>query len=150
MRKLLTLLLALGGTAFAVAGCGGGSAHAGAATSTSVTVAHGNAGAYLTDAKGRALYLFVKDKSTKSTCYSACASLWPPLTTHGTPKAGAGVSASLLGTTRRSDGGTEVTYRGHPLYYFAGDSERGQTAGQGLSQFGAKWYLVARNGNAIR
>jgi predicted lipoprotein with Yx(FWY)xxD motif len=60
------------------------------------------------------------------------------------------VSASLLGTTRRSDGGTEVTFKGHPLYYFAGDSQRGQTTGQGLNQFGARWFLVARNGNAIQ
>jgi predicted lipoprotein with Yx(FWY)xxD motif len=150
MRKQFTLLLALGAGVFALAGCGGGSSHPSAATNTSVTVAHGKAGTYLADTKGRALYLFVADKSTKSTCYSACASIWPPLTAHGTPKAGGGASASLLGTTKRNDGGTEVTYKGHPLYYYAGDSRAGQTTGQGLNQFGAKWFLVTPGGNAVQ
>jgi predicted lipoprotein with Yx(FWY)xxD motif len=150
MRKLLTLVLAMGAVAFALAGCGGGSHTGSGAARAAVSISHGKAGTYLTDSEGRALYLFAADKSANSTCYSACATLWPPLTTHGTPRAGAGVSAALLATTRRSDGTREVTYKGHPLYYYAGDSHAGQTTGQGVSQFGAKWYLVAGNGSAIQ
>lgn len=64
-------------------------------------------------------------------------------------KTGPSVAASALGTTRRSDGTTEVTYHGHPLYYYAGDSRPGEVAGQGLNQFGTKWYLLAADGKRI-
>jgi predicted lipoprotein with Yx(FWY)xxD motif len=84
-----------------------------------------------------------------STCYGACAALWPPLTTTGKPHAGAGVSASLLGTTKRSDGKVEVTYNGHPLYYYVADTKRGQTTGQGLNQFGAPWWVLTPTGKEI-
>ena len=76
----------------------------------------------LVDAKGRTLYLFEADKGPMSACGGACASVWPPLMTTGKPTAGPGVTASKLGTTKRSDGATEVTYNGHPLYTYAGDS----------------------------
>ena len=80
-------------------------------------------GTFLVDAKGRALYLWDADHGSKSSCSGACAQAWPPLTTTSTPKAGGKAKASLLGTTKRSDGSREVTYAGHPLYYFAGDSD---------------------------
>ena len=88
-------------------------------------------------------------QGTASTCDGACASAWPPLTTAGQPIAGSGVSASKLGTTERSDGTTEVTYNGHPLYTFAGDSVPGLATGQGSDGFGAKWYVLSAAGNAI-
>jgi predicted lipoprotein with Yx(FWY)xxD motif len=106
-------------------------------------------GTILVDGKGRTLYLFQADKGTASTCDGACASAWPPLTTTGRPVAGPGVSASLLGTTERSDGATEVTYNGHPLYTFSGDSAPGQTTGQGVDGFGAEWYVLSAAGNEI-
>ena len=107
-------------------------------------------GTFLVDAKGRALYLWDADHGSMSTCSGACAQAWPPLTTAGTPKAGGQVKASLLGTTTRSDGSREVTYAGHPLYYFEGDSAPGQTTGQGSDGFGAPWWVVSPAGKAIQ
>jgi predicted lipoprotein with Yx(FWY)xxD motif len=151
--------------ALALAACGGGggggggygassqpaakSAASNAPNTAAITLKHGQLGSYLADAQGRALYLFEADKGTMSTCYSACASVWPPVTTPSTAKAGTGVTSALLGTTKRNNGTAEVTYHGHPLYLYAGDTSPGATNGQGLNQFGAKWYLVAPNGNKI-
>ena len=95
------------------------------------------------------MYLFQKDTSTASTCYSACAAIWPPVTGTGAPQAGTGVVAAKLGTTTRTDGQTEVTYNGHPLYHYAADTRPGQTQGQDLNQFGGTWHLVAPNGTEI-
>ena len=125
-----------------------------APTSTSgsaamVKTANGSLGTFLVDAKGRSLYLWVADKGSTSTCSGGCAQAWPPLTTTGKPQAGSGATASLLGTTQRSDGTLEVTYAGHPLYYFAGDTTPGQTTGQGSEGFGAYWWVVAPSGKAI-
>jgi predicted lipoprotein with Yx(FWY)xxD motif len=117
---------------------------------TAVDVATSKLGKILVDSKGRTLYLFVADTSSSSTCSGACAGAWPPLTTTGKPVAGSGAKASLLGTTKRSDGTLEVTYAGHPLYYYAGDTGSGQTTGQALNQFGAPWYVVAPSGTAIK
>ena len=159
MKRTVTLAVAPIAAAVAIAGCGGGSGRASSSatapkpasgnTGTELTLTQGKAGSYLSDSKGRALYLFEADKGTTSTCYSACASIWPPLTTTGAVKPGVGVSAGLLGTTKRTDGTTEVTYKGHPLYYYAGDSGPGQISGQGLNQFGAKWSLLAATGDKI-
>lgn len=176
-RPALAGVLAAAAAALAVAGCGSSSnpprsssrhtpaasnnpyGVAPATTSTSsssssggttVDLASNKLGKILVDSKGRALYLFVADRSTKSTCYGACAGAWPPLTTTGKPVAGTGVSASLLGTTKRTGGTTEVTYAGHPLYYYAGDTGPGQTTGQGLPQFGAPWWVVGADGKAIK
>lgn len=121
----------------------------GSGSAATVKTANGSLGAYLVDAKGRSLYLWVADKGSTSTCSGDCAKAWPPLTTTGKPQAGAGAQASLLGTTKRSDGTLEVTYAGHPLYYFAGDTAPGQTTGQGSEGFGAYWWAVAPSGKAI-
>src|SRR5262249_21920189 len=83
-----------------------------------------------------------------SACSGACASLWPPVTTGGSPTASGSAKASDLGTITRSDGAKQVTYDGHPLYYYAGDSSSGQTNGQGTDSFGAKWWLVAPGGTS--
>jgi predicted lipoprotein with Yx(FWY)xxD motif len=115
----------------------------------SIKTGSGKPGTFLVDSKGRALYLWEADKGKQSTCSGACAQAWPPLTTKDAPQAGSGVKASLLGTTKRSDGAVEVTYNGHPLYYFAGDSGAGQTNGQGSNAFGAEWYVVSPDGKAI-
>ena len=107
-------------------------------------------GTFLVDAKGRALYLWDADHGRKSTCSGACAQAWPPLTTAGTPKASGAAKASLLGTTTRPDGSREVTYAGHPLYYFEGDTMPGQTTGQGSGSFGSPWWVVSPGGKAIQ
>jgi predicted lipoprotein with Yx(FWY)xxD motif len=106
-------------------------------------------GQTLVDAQGRTLYLFEADEAGKSNCNGACTSAWPPYVSNGTPQAGSGVTGALLGTSIRGDGATQVTYRGHPLYYYAGDNRPGDAAGQGLDQFGAKWYVLASSGNKI-
>jgi predicted lipoprotein with Yx(FWY)xxD motif len=105
-------------------------------------------GQVLVDAKGRTLYLFEADKPDMSNCSGACQSLWPPLTSHVKPQAHGGVLAAKIGTTT-GGGQPQVTYNGHPLYYYAGDQKPGDTTGQGLKQFGAEWYVLAATGNKI-
>ena len=105
-------------------------------------------GTYLADDDGHAVYLFTADGKGQSACHDACAKAWPPMMTSGAPIAGSGVNAAMLATTPRG-GGTQVTYAGRPLYYFAGDKGPGSTAGQGISHFGGEWYLVGPNGKAI-
>ena len=105
-------------------------------------------GKILVDSKGMTLYYFEKDKKggTSSTCSGACASVWPPVTTSGTPKAQNGAQASKLGTIKRSDGSTEVTYNGWPLYTYASDTKPGDAKGNDLKQFGATWYALTPAG----
>ena len=115
-----------------------------------VSTTKSSLGTFLVDANGRALYLWDADHGSMSTCGGECAQDWPPLTTTGSPKATGGVKASLLGTTKRADGTSEVTYAGHPLYTFAGDSQAGQTTGQGSAAFGAPWWIVTPAGKALQ
>jgi len=135
---------------------GGGSAgSAGAATGDAGAAAPSSAKppttkAYLTTTKGLALYLFAPDTDGTSHCYGGCATAWPPVPA-GTRLATAQgkVDDNLLGTTKRTDGSTQLTYAGHPLYRYAGDAEAGQTTGQGLDTGGGLWWLVAPKGAAI-
>lgn len=108
-------------------------------------------GAYVTDANGRALYLFTPDTEGTSTCYETCAEAWPPfLAPEGSPTAeGEELDAGLIGATERRDGASQVTYGGHPLYYFQKDQEAGQTSGQDVHGFGGEWYLVTPEGNKL-
>lgn len=119
------------------------------ATSATVMVRTGPFGPYLTDGQGRSLYRFAADTGSTSTCFGPCAQAWPPQPATGTPSAGPGVTASKLGVTNRSDGVKQVTYAGHPLYRYAGDSAPGQTNGQGLNVNGGLWWLVSPDGNNI-
>jgi predicted lipoprotein with Yx(FWY)xxD motif len=144
--------------ALVAAGCGGNSSSGASppasspgttAAGATVAVKSSKLGGILVDGAGRTLYLFEKDKGTTSSCYGACAGGWPPYTATGAPQAGSGASASLLGTTTRTDGKTEVTYHGHPLYYFAGDRKPGDTNGQGLNAFGAEWYVLSAAGDKL-
>lgn len=152
-------------SALAIAACGSGSsskqataggAPAGSAAPSSnnassgtVDLAKSSLGPILVDSRGRTLYLWQADTGTKSTCTGACASAWPPLATTGKPTAGSGVKSSLLGTTNRANGTEQVTYDGHPLYLFAGDTASGQTNGQGSNGFGAPWYVLSPAGNRL-
>lgn len=106
-------------------------------------------GKVLTDARGHTLYLFEKDKNGMSSCNGACLAYWPAVLTTARPRAGAGVHASLLGRTKRADGRRQVTYAGHPLYRFVGDTKAGQTTGEGLTDFGAAWDAISPNGRPI-
>ena len=102
----------------------------------------GNLGQILVGANGKTVYVFLADKGMTSTCNGSCAQNWPPVTTTGTPHAAGGVSQALLGTTKRADGATQVTYHGHPLYYFIADTGPGMANGEGLNAFGALWEVV--------
>jgi predicted lipoprotein with Yx(FWY)xxD motif len=119
--------------------------------SRGATVASANSalGRILVDARRHTLYLFEKDKHGKSACSGQCAGYWPPLITSGKPHAGAAVKASLLGTTKRSDGRLQVTYNHHPLYTFVKDTKKGQTTGESLDFFGAEWYALSPRGSKV-
>jgi predicted lipoprotein with Yx(FWY)xxD motif len=149
MKHSIRLLTALGAT-MVLAATAAAFAVAGSTTSGArLHIAKTRLGQILVDSKGITLYDFVKDKGKTSVCYGACAALWPPLVTHGKPIAGPGVRASLLGTTKRKDGKLEVTYGGHPLYYFVSDRKPGQTTGQGVNQFGGPWWVLSAAGKEI-
>jgi predicted lipoprotein with Yx(FWY)xxD motif len=106
-------------------------------------------GMILANSSGHTLYLFAKDRNDKSACSGSCANFWPPLLSRSKPTAGAGVNASLLGTTKRSNGSLQVTYNRHPLYAYALDKRAGQTNGEGSLAFGARWYAVSARGTAV-
>jgi predicted lipoprotein with Yx(FWY)xxD motif len=147
-------MLALGAaTAVAFAACsddggsngGDGDAGGGSAAAT-VAVEDSDLGEIVVDPDGTTLYVFLADEGTESTCYDECEDNWPPLTVDGEPVAGEGIDASLLGTTERTDGSTQVTLDGHPLYLFAGDQTADDVNGQGV---GDVWYVVSPSGEAI-
>jgi predicted lipoprotein with Yx(FWY)xxD motif len=143
--------------ALLIAACGGGSGSSStpAATSPSGTALVNSAstdslGSIVVGPSGRTLYVFKKDTGPSSTCSGACAAEWPPLTTTAAKVTSSGeVSATALKAVRRSDGKMQVTFDGHPLYYFAGDGAAGDAKGQGLDTYGAKWYVVAPSGKEI-
>ena len=143
-------LAALLVTAAAIASSGthGQPAAASVAKST-VEMRSTSLGRILVNSRGHTLYLFKKDSRGKSACTGACAQFWPPLRASGAPTAGSGVSASKLGTIRRSDGKPQVTYKGHPLYLFVQDTKAGDTKGQDLKAFGAEWYALTPGGNQV-
>jgi predicted lipoprotein with Yx(FWY)xxD motif len=114
-----------------------------------VETASGDLGTFLVGTDGRTVYLFEGDTGTTSTCTGACAQNWPPLLTKGAPQASGSAMASLLGTTKRADGSTQVTYNGHPVYSFVQDTAPGTTAGQEVDAFGAEWYVLDPSGKAI-
>jgi predicted lipoprotein with Yx(FWY)xxD motif len=106
-------------------------------------------GRILVDSRGHTLYLFEKDRRGMSACSGLCTTYWPPLLTNGKSIAGKGVKRSLLGSIRRADGTRQVSYAGHPLYHFFGDTKRGQTNGEGLTDFGASWDALSPAGKKI-
>jgi predicted lipoprotein with Yx(FWY)xxD motif len=111
-----------------------------------IGTAHAPAGLYLTGRSGRALYLWVADTNGRSHCSGACAGNWPPLTARSTPNVTGSVNQADLSLIDRSSGIKQVAYKGHPLYYFAGDSGAGMTNGEGSDGFGARWWLVTPSG----
>ena len=143
-------------TALALASCGGDDSATAAGPppktasgkSATLGVESSSLGRILVDGQNRTLYLFQADTGTMSNCSGACATNWPPLSS-ANPTVGKGASASMTGTTERSDGKTQVTYNGHPLYTFAGDSGPGDTSGQGVNAFGGLWYAVSPAGQQV-
>ena len=146
----LALALAAAGVAAAAAVThqSSGSSAAGNATAGRVTLHKTKIGRVLATSSGRTLYLFMKDKHGRSACYGACAGFWPPLMKQGALRAGAGVKAGLLGTSKRKNGKLQVTYKGHPLYLFKLDKGSGQVEGQRQNIYGGVWYALSASGSA--
>jgi predicted lipoprotein with Yx(FWY)xxD motif len=153
LAALTLALAACGASGSAAYGAGGygaaTTAPSAAAMAATVDLHNSSLGSILVDAQGKTLYLFEADKNGKSACSGPCATAWPPLLSNGAPQAAMGASASLIGSTARSDGGSQVTYAGHPLYYYVGDKAAGDVTGQGIDQFGAKWYVIGKDGKKI-
>ncbi len=167
MTQIRITVAALSLTALAVfvAGCGGSSTTSSTSssqpTTTSATNAGGSSGGAATvstastpklgtiivNSSGMALYDFQKDTATKSACYGSCAKIWPPLTSGGAPKAAGGAETSKLGTIKRTDGTTQVTYNGHPLYTYTADMSPGEVNGNGITSFGGSWHALKPSGS---
>ncbi|HSC49450.1 MAG TPA: hypothetical protein VLD16_04230 [Gaiellaceae bacterium] len=143
-RVLVLVVLALAAAVLTTA------AAAASRSGAVVKLRQSSLGQILVDSHGRTLYLWAHDKHHKSTCYGACALYWPAFTTRGKPRAIAGARQALLSTTRRRDGRLQVTYHGHPLYRFSGDSKAGDTSGEGLTDFGGRWDPVSAAGLAVQ
>jgi len=143
---LLTLTAVLGVNGFLVAGSVARSA---TQTNATVSLRKTTLGQILVNSRGHTLYLFAKDRNGRSACSGACARFWPPLLSQGKPTGGSGVKPSLLGTMKRSNGSLQVTYNRHPLYTYVLDKRAGQTKGERVSAFGARWYAVSARGRAV-
>ena len=174
MKFLRFTLAAVAALAFgiAVAACGGSSSSSSAPASGTNVSAGGGAGGYgygggggssspsavtlkaassplgsiLVDQDGKTLYLFEADSKNKSNCSGGCLNLWPPIMANGKATAGSGVSAGMIGA---ATGSSQVTYAGHPLYWFSGDTKAGDTNGEGLDDFGGLWYAISPAGTAV-
>ncbi len=155
MKRILIALPLLGLVAGCGGGKGGGSYAASAATTPAaapaavvVSTKHAAAGTILAAGpRHLTVYLFEGDSGAASSCTGACAQAWPPVT--GTPQAGGATAAAMLGTIHRADGTTQVTYDGHPLYFYTADKDDGDAYGQGIKSFGADWYVVAPSGGKV-
>lgn len=144
MRKAYLAIVALAlVAALPLAASAGASSRKGATVKVAKA---GDLGQVIVSARGMTLYNFHKDKGKTSSCYGECAKAWPPLLTNGAPTAAGGAMSSLLGTTKRKDGTTQVTYKGHPLYGFFEDKRPGEANGNGLTNFGGKWSVMHPNG----
>jgi predicted lipoprotein with Yx(FWY)xxD motif len=137
-----------------LAGCGGGGNTPSAPKTTSgsaatLGIASTGLGKVLVNSQARTLYLFKGDSGSMSNCTGACAAAWPPLRAAGKPTLGSGVQGSLLSTSRRPDGASQLTYQGHPLYLYQGDTKPGDTNGQGVNAFGAGWYALSPAGSQV-
>jgi predicted lipoprotein with Yx(FWY)xxD motif len=121
-----------------------------AASASTLTAKSSRFGRVLFDGRGFVLYAFTRDPRGRSACYGACATAWPPYFAKGRLSAGAGVTRSLLGTTRRRDGRLQVTYAGRPLYYYVGDRSPGQIFCQNVDEFGGLWLVVRPTGKVVR
>jgi predicted lipoprotein with Yx(FWY)xxD motif len=141
--------IALAALAVGAFGSAAAAAPATKARSATVKVAHTDLGKILVDSRGRSLYMLSADSAKKSTCFGACVSAWPPLRTSRKPTVGKGLKASKVGKIKRSDGKSQVTYNGHPLYRFVNDKQPGDTNGQGITAFGGRWFVLSPAGKKV-
>jgi predicted lipoprotein with Yx(FWY)xxD motif len=112
---------------------------------TTIRLGDSEFGSMLFDSNEQAIYVFENDRDGESVCYDECAEAWPPVFTNGTPKAGKGVDASLLGTAKRSDGKLQVTYAGKPLYFYAHERP-GEVKCHDVNLNGGFWWVVGADG----
>jgi predicted lipoprotein with Yx(FWY)xxD motif len=142
MRVLAAVVIAL-----LLSGCGGRSGPSlGARANLGISADDSEYGTMLFDERGQAIYLFDKETSDTAECYDDCAEAWPPVLTEGPPEAEGDVDAGLLGTTEREDGSVQVTYNGHPLYFYA-DEDPGEVLCHDVDDFGGTWLVVMPNGD---
>jgi predicted lipoprotein with Yx(FWY)xxD motif len=128
----------------------GAAAGSAGATAVTITTKHAKLGTVLAGGPKRlTVYLFEADRGPSSTCSGACAAVWPPVTSSAAATASGQAVAADLGTTRRADGTSQITYKGHPLYYYARDKDAGDSYGEGLNSFGGGWYVLAPSGTMI-
>ena len=160
---MFTKWLPVAGLMVVLAGCGSSSSNASSSTGTtsaggavqgivsSVSSISSNYGQILASSSGYTYYMFEPDTATTSACYGACATTWPPVTvaSGASPLVTGGVNKSLIGTITRTDGSKQITYDGHPLYTFKGDSGPNLTNGQGIDHFGGYWYVIAVSGQPV-
>jgi predicted lipoprotein with Yx(FWY)xxD motif len=142
---IVALVLAAAGVATAAA-----VTHQTSGATGTVNLHRTKLGKVLAAKTGKTLYLFMADRHGRSACYGKCATFWPPLLSARKPTAGTGIKAKLLGMVKRKNGTRQVTYRGHPLYFFKLDKKAGQTAGEGQDFFGGKWWGVNSAGKAVK
>jgi predicted lipoprotein with Yx(FWY)xxD motif len=149
---LLSALLLGAAVLAAVAGAQGARPVAQASRAAKVSLRHTKLGTILVSSSGRTLYEFTRDHSRSNSCVKIkeCPGIWPALQSSGKPIAGPGVRASLLSTIKLPGGASQVTYAGHPLYLYSGDSGPGQTSYVGESAFGGRWYAINASGHAVR
>jgi predicted lipoprotein with Yx(FWY)xxD motif len=121
-----------------------------ASSGTALALRSTSLGTILTDARGFTLYAFEADKGATSSCSGACAMAWPPVAASGTAsQVGTGITSSLVGQITRTDGTRQLTYAGHPVYGFVGDTAAGSTNGQGKTAFGARWDVLTATGHEV-
>jgi predicted lipoprotein with Yx(FWY)xxD motif len=144
--SMTILIVAVIAGATLIASTAGGKTHAQPAPGSAVSLRQTSLGKVLVDARGRTLYLFAADKRNVSKLPAAGRAVWPPFSSATLPRATGGAAAARIGTVT---GGRQLTYNGHPLYYYVGDHGSGQTRGQGLNEFGARWYALSASGAAI-
>jgi predicted lipoprotein with Yx(FWY)xxD motif len=160
-RNRLGALAAVAVLALAAVGCGSDdtkttTSDAAAVATQSTTAAQTKAaaiatkdsslGAILAGTKNHTVYMFEADKNGKSNCTGDCAAAWPPVLTNGNPTAAPDAQSSALGTTKRDDGKMQVTYAGHPIYYFTKDTDEEDVYGNDVEAFGADWYAMTATG----
>jgi|HubBroStandDraft_3_1064219.scaffolds.fasta_scaffold22201_2 predicted lipoprotein with Yx(FWY)xxD motif len=147
----VTLATIASGSTVAAAQSAGASPTARTSRSTEVILRHTSVGTILTTSSGFTLYEFTRDRANENSCVKVrgCSQAWPALEASGRPTAGSGVKASLLSTIRISGGAEQVTYDGHALYTYIGDSA-GQTSYVGVDAFGGDWDAVSAAGHAVK
>jgi predicted lipoprotein with Yx(FWY)xxD motif len=109
----------------------------------------GDLGQILVDGTGRTVYTFSQDRANDPTCYDVCTKTWLPLLAKGKPGSGIGIDVAAASTVTRRDGGNQVTYKGIPLYQYAGDKADRDANGQGLNMFGGAWHVLTKDGRPL-